>query len=108
MNEQFRFIIGHHTFDYQNQQLISEDAKLHLTRRESALLKLLCQYRNAVVPREIALEKIWGENDYFMGRSMDVYISKLRKMLKNDPDVNIITIHNIGFMLEVKNDGNDG
>lgn len=58
---------------------------------------------NNVLRREIALKTIWGENDYFMGRSMDVYITKLRKLLSEDQSVSIVNIHNTGFRLEVKN-----
>jgi DNA-binding response OmpR family regulator len=57
---------------------------------------------NNTLRREIALKTIWGEDDYFMGRSMDVYITKLRKMLGNDPRIAITNIHNTGFKLEVK------
>ena len=58
---------------------------------------------NEVLRREVALRSIWGEDDYFMGRSMDVYITKLRKYLKDDDSVSIINVHNTGFILEVKN-----
>jgi len=99
------FIIGRYTFDYSNHRLISADNERRLTRREADLLHLLCRNMNSLLRRDIALKTIWGENDYFMGRSMDVYISKLRKMLKNDPDVSIVNIHNTGFRLETKISG---
>ena len=67
------------------------------------LLRLLCLNINSLLPREVALETIWGENDYFIGRSMDVFITKLRKYLKSDPNVKITNVHGIGFKLEVKN-----
>ena len=62
---------------------------------------MLCLNMNNTLRRDIALVTIWGENDYFMGRSMDVYITKLRKMLKGDPGISIKNIHNVGFKLEV-------
>jgi DNA-binding response OmpR family regulator len=73
-----------------------------LTRKESALLKLLCVNRNQLLTREEALLKIWGDDDYFIGRSMDVFISKLRKYLKDDSSISIINVHGTGFKLEVK------
>ena len=72
------------------------------------MLRLLCINKNKILRREIALKMIWGENDYFMGRSMDVYITKLRKFLENDPDVNITNIHRTGFMLETKEESSAG
>jgi len=96
------FSFGAFTFDYQNHLLLSPSLEKRLTKRETAVLKLLCQHKNKVLRRDVALKTIWGEDDYFMGRSMDVYIAKLRKMLKDEPAVSIVNIHNTGFMLEVK------
>jgi len=73
-----------------------------LTKKEAETLRLLCINKNKILRREIALRMIWGEDDYFMGRSMDVYITKLRKFLSHDPRVNITNIHRTGFMLEIK------
>ncbi|HOI33050.1 MAG TPA: helix-turn-helix domain-containing protein, partial [Bacteroidales bacterium] len=73
-----------------------------LTRKEAALLKLLCTHKNQVLTRDEALHSIWGDNDYFIGRSMDVFIVKLRKYLREDPDVSITNVHGVGFKLEVK------
>ncbi|HEY9115296.1 MAG TPA: response regulator transcription factor [Bacteroidales bacterium] len=95
------FNIGKFEFDSQNLTLVSDDTKKRLTRKESALLKLLCLSENDLLPREIALETIWGDNDYFISRSMDVFIAKLRKYLATDPNVHIINVHGIGFKLEV-------
>ncbi len=99
------FTIGHHTFDYTGHLLISGKNERRLTKREAELLHLLCLNMNKILRRDIALKTIWGEDDYFMGRSMDVYITKLRKMLGTDPDVSIVNIHNTGFKLNVKKSG---
>ena len=64
-------------------------------------MKILCKYRDQVSPREVILNSVWGQDDYFTGRSMDVFITKLRKYLKNDPDVKIENIHGIGFKLSI-------
>ncbi len=96
------FKIGEYLFDYNNHSLIRSDNEVRLTKREADVLKLLCLSMNKILRRDIALKTIWGEDDYFMGRSMDVYITKLRKYLKNDPAVSIINIHNTGFILDVK------
>jgi DNA-binding response OmpR family regulator len=102
VNKQQVFVIGSYTFDYTNHSLSSSHGEQQLTRREAELLHLLCLNLNNVLRRDIALKSIWGEDDYFMGRSMDVYITKLRKMLADDPSVSIVNIHNTGFRLEVK------
>ena len=93
--------IGIFTFDYSNQLLKSPSGEHRLTKKEAEVLRLLCINKNKILRREIALKMIWGEDDYFMGRSMDVYITKLRKFLSDDPRVNITNIHRTGFMLEV-------
>jgi len=82
--------------------LFSSNDKRQLTKREAELLHLLCLNMNSVLRRDVALKSIWGENDYFMGRSMDVYITKLRKLLSGDPAISIVNIHNTGFRLEVR------
>jgi two-component system, OmpR family, response regulator VicR len=96
------FTFGHHIFDYTSHLLISAGNERRLTKRETELLYLLCQNMNRLLRRDVALKTIWGEDDYFMGRSMDVYITKLRKMLGTDPNVSIVNIHNTGFRLSVK------
>jgi len=93
--------IGKFVFDSANLILKSDESDRILTRKESGLLKLLCINKNNLLPREVAMEAIWGENDYFIGRSMDVFIAKLRKYLKPDPDVKIRNVHGIGFKLQV-------
>jgi DNA-binding response OmpR family regulator len=97
------FTIGTFTFDYSSQLLSSHSGERRLTKKEAELLKLLCQNLNKVLRRELALKTVWGEDDYFMGRSMDVYITKLRKFFSEDPDISIVNVHKIGFKLEVKN-----
>ena len=94
--------IGKYTFNYGNQVLSGLGRERRLTKKEAEVLRLLCINQNKILRREIALKMIWGENDYFMGRSMDVYITKLRKFLEGDPDVSITNIHRTGFILEVK------
>ncbi|MCX6258284.1 MAG: response regulator transcription factor [Bacteroidia bacterium] len=92
--------IGKIIFDTDNYLLKQDETVTRLTRKESELLLLLCQNMNKLVKRETVLEKIWGRNDYFMGRSMDVYITRIRKYLKTDPTVEIINVHGTGFKLE--------
>jgi len=99
-----KFNIGKFEFDSTNLILESDEGQKRLTRKEAALLKLLCVNKNELLPREVALETVWGENDYFIGRSMDVFIAKLRKHLKSDSNVKIANIHGIGFKLEIEED----
>ncbi len=73
-----------------------------LSPKENALLQMLCEYKNDLLPREQALKRIWGSDTYFNGRSMDVYIAKLRKYLSADESVNIVNIHGNGFRLVVE------
>lgn len=94
--------IGKFTLDYVNMVLKSEAGEQHLTRKESALLKLLFEHKNKLLPRDVALNSIWGDNDYFIGRSMDVFIAKLRKYLKSDPTIVITNVHGTGFKLEIQ------
>ena len=93
--------IGKFVFDFSNQVIKIGENQQNLTRKESDVLRLLCINKNQLVRRDFALKLIWGEDDYFMGRSMDVYITKLRKILKDDPEVSIQNIHRTGFKLEV-------
>jgi two-component system OmpR family response regulator len=79
------------------------DGKTHtLSPKENALLRMLAEYKNDLLQREVALKRIWGNDTYFNGRSMDVYIAKLRKLLAQDPNVQIRNQHGEGFRLEVK------
>lgn len=95
------FPIGIYAFDIQNRILDNGVKKQKLTHKEASLLQLLCENKNTLVTRENALKKIWGSNDYFLGRSMDVFIARLRKYLKEDSSINLITMHGIGFLLEI-------
>ena len=70
-----------------------------LTRKESEVLRLLCMHRDQVLPRELVLNMVWGDDTYFLGRSLDVFISRLRKYLKADPSVQIVNVHGVGFKL---------
>lgn len=91
--------IGKFTFDTQKQQLMFGDKITKLTTKESELLSLLCNHINEILERNYALKTIWIEDNYFNARSMDVYITKLRKHLKDDPDIEIINIHGKGYKL---------
>ena len=93
--------IGTVIFDFKNQLLQIHGAERRLTKKEAMVLRLLCQNKNQLVRREEALVSIWGSDDYFMGRSMDVYIAKLRSYLKDDPTVTIVNVHGTGFQLVV-------
>ncbi|MDR1592317.1 MAG: response regulator transcription factor [Prevotellaceae bacterium] len=91
--------IGKYTFDTQKQLLISADGNIKLTTKESELLTMLAQNANNILERNYALKTIWVEDNYFNARSMDVYITKLRKILKTDPNLEIINIHGKGYKL---------
>ncbi|MBO8439892.1 MAG: response regulator transcription factor [bacterium] len=91
--------LGKMVFDTQKQLLISDQRTVKLTTKESELLTLLVQNVNNILERNYALKTIWVEDNYFNARSMDVYITKLRKLLKDDPDVEIINIHGKGYKL---------
>lgn len=96
-----RFEIGEYQFDSIRQLLLYHDQERKLTARESELLALLCLNVNKVLEREHALNEIWGDASYFSGRSMDVFVSKLRKYLKDDARVSIMSIHGRGLRLVV-------
>lgn len=95
------FEFGNYTFDYNRQMLVIGDHQQKLTSKEADLLKLLCQNMNNVLDRSVALNKIWYDDSYFNARSMDVYITKLRKYLKEDDQVELINVHGVGFKLVV-------
>lgn len=93
------FRVGQYTFDFNRQTLSIHDKEQKLTSKEAGLLQLLCTNANDVLDRSIALNKVWNDDSYFNARSMDVYIVKLRKYLKEDPSVELINVHGIGFKL---------
>lgn len=93
------FEIGKFKFDFQQQQLVIGKDSQKLTTKECELLKLLANNKNDVLERNAALKAVWGDDSYFSGRSMDVYITKIRKRLKADPEVQILNIHGTGFKL---------
>ena len=99
--EQNSFTIGRYEFDYERQLLQRDAKKQKLTTREADLLKLLCLHVNATLPRDVALKTIWGSDSHFNGRSMDVFISRLRSYLRNDSSIEIINVHGVGYKLVV-------
>lgn len=94
--------VGDYTFNYPGMELQHASGIKRLTRKEASLLKLLCDNRNEMLPREKLLQEVWGTDDYFAGRSMDVFISKLRKYFSHDPRIEIINHHGIGFKFVVQ------
>lgn len=101
-SEQDEFAFSKIQFNHITQELKVEDQVFDLTSKEADLLKILCANKNEVVPRDLALKRIWGSDTYFNGRSMDVFISKLRKVLSGDPNIEIMNVHGKGFKLVVK------
>jgi len=101
-NELIRF--GKFTFFVENLRLNSDDIHQDLTHREAVLLAYLLEHRDTVLRREDILNAVWGNDHFFSSRSMDVFISRLRKMLKSDPTVKIESVHNVGYRLIVLND----
>ena len=102
-DEQEHFKISNIEFDSVLRQLKVHDTEYKLSPKENELLKMLCMHRNDFMPRDLALRKIWKKENYFTARSMDVYIAKLRKLLKDDEGLEIINVHGEGFRLLVKN-----
>jgi two-component system, OmpR family, response regulator VicR len=93
--------IGTYEFDYKNLSLSTEGYSETLTQKEADLLKLLNEHRNQVIKRSFILETIWGKDDYFLGRSLDVFISRLRKYLGLDERIKVENIHGVGFKFRV-------
>ena len=94
------FQIGKYLFNASLRTISYEAGEQKLSPKESELLRMLCIHMNKVLPREEALNSIWGEDSYFTTRSMDVFMSKLRKYLKDDPGVEINTVHGTGYILK--------
>lgn len=97
--KQSLFHIGKYDFDYTTQMITTGDTQQKLSTKEAELLRLLCLKKNEVLTREEALLNIWHDDNYFNGRSMDVFLSKIRKYLRDDPNVEIINVHGKGYKL---------
>lgn len=93
--------LGQYTFDYSNQALLFNGVKKYITMKESNILKALCDHQGRILDRKATLKSLWGESDYFNRRSMDVFISKLRKYLNQDSSITIRNVHGKGFVLEI-------
>ncbi|HEX7691853.1 response regulator transcription factor [Sediminibacterium soli] len=99
VNDNVEFDLGRYHFNPKLRELKHDDITQTLSPKENELLKMLAEHKNDLLPRERALKKIWGSDTYFNGRSMDVYIAKLRKYLKDDSNIEIVNIHGNGFRL---------
>lgn len=93
--------VGKYQFDTKNFILFNDEEKVGLTQREAELLKLFLDHKNSVLKREQILTSLWGTDDYFMGRSLDVFISRLRKILANEQGISIENLHGIGFRFSI-------
>ncbi|MES2588583.1 MAG: response regulator transcription factor [Bacteroidota bacterium] len=99
--EEKKISIGAYTFDSENYKLSHPNFEKSLTKKEAQILAILCKFKNQVVSREIVMNAVWGQEDYFIGRSLDVFITKLRKYFSEDEKIQISNIHGIGFKLEI-------
>ncbi|MFN7119697.1 MAG: response regulator transcription factor [Saprospiraceae bacterium] len=95
------FHIGDYVFDYKLQELRYNDVVHRLTEKENDILRLLCEHQNQILRRDDAVEQVYGRRDYFLGRSFDVFISRLRKLLKDDPRISIENVFKVGFILKI-------
>jgi DNA-binding response OmpR family regulator len=95
------FTFGNSSFSYSGLSITTPTATYNLQQKEADLLRFLCTYPNRIVKREEVLLAVWNKDDFFLGRSMDVYMTKLRKYLKSDPSVKIETVHGVGFRFSV-------
>ncbi len=95
--------IGKYEFDFNNQSLSINGKTQRITEKESDILNYLSQHRNHIIKREAMLKELWGENDYFLGRSLDVFISKMRRYLKEDSTITIENVFGVGFIFDVPN-----
>lgn len=93
------FDIGSFSFNSDNFQLSRGNEKKSLTKKEAGVLKLLCEHKNKVIERELITNMVWGDDSYFVGRSLDVFITRLRKHLSEDEKVSITNVHGVGFRL---------
>ncbi|MFO7828680.1 MAG: response regulator transcription factor [Bacteroidales bacterium] len=99
--DKLKYELGHFTFDVSNQELISGNDSKRLTSKETKILAMLAKSKSNIVSREKIMMEVWGQNDYFIGRSLDVFISKLRKHLQSDPRIKIETIPTVGVLLNI-------
>lgn len=97
-----KFAIGDYSFDYSKQELSYNSEIWRMTEKENEVLRLLCMNQNQILRRDEAVEKIYGKRDYFLGRSFDVFISRLRKLLCRDPRITIENVFRVGFILNVR------
>jgi len=96
-----KVVLGKFTFDYINQSLSADGKMQRITGKESDILWFLSLHRNRIIKREELLKNLWGKNDYFLGRSLDVFITKIRKYLKDDPELSIENVFGVGFIFNV-------
>lgn len=96
------FSIGKMIFDYALRQLTCNGVIKNLSTKENELLRIFCESRNTVVNRSRLLVEVWGRDDYFVSKSLDVYITRLRKLLKDDPDISIQNYHSFGYKMIVR------
>ncbi|WP_396211332.1 response regulator transcription factor [Flavobacterium sp.] len=101
VQEQQFYKVGNYQFDPTNFLVFNSDEKVNLTQRESELLQLFLDNKNKVLKREEILKALWGNDDYFLGRSLDVFISRLRKILVNEKNITIENLHGIGFKFSI-------
>jgi len=94
--------LGCFLFDIENYTLKAGEVVKSLTKKEAQILKVLHKFKNQVIPREVILNAVWGQDDYFVGRSLDVFITKLRKYLKDEPKIHISNVHGVGFKFEIQ------
>jgi len=99
IDKETKYLIGNYSFDYPNQLLVHPNETRRLTTTETEVLKVLCCSKNQIIKREDVLTAVWGTNDYFTGRSLDVFITKLRKYIKDDERLRIDSIPKVGFVL---------
>jgi DNA-binding response OmpR family regulator len=101
VEEEKTYAIGAYRYDVENQLLNINETQKTLTKKEAQILKILFKHKNQVISREIILKGVWGQDDYFVGRSLDVFITKLRKYFAEDERIVISNLHGVGFKFEV-------
>jgi len=99
-----KFVFGDYELNYPERKLIKGNIPKNLSTKEADLLKVLLTHENEVVPRTNILKEVWGTDDYFVSKSLDVYLNKIRKYFQGDPKIEIMNVHGFGYKLYVKND----